>query len=556
MTLDGLLTLLTLLVAIYTLLPRVTKLRAKLGLGLQRLLAGLAFLLVLYIHFFEQIINACLAEWGEVCEQFPSFTGDLFSPSESSFIVALAWSILAWVTHKLFSRPKASSSLATISKIVDNLIYEQRHAELIELVGPWLPLIDRASRRSLPLQKLHDRIISMKRVGFGEFQNNYKKRHSMGRESSLRVLIAKRCHVIANLAVLIPAQRRAESEAIGIVRALCQSKDLRNYVIKVRPYFALPILTMRGSDNFLDAYLTGLISDTNSILYQEFERNSRFPPGIQPLEGNQILGALLNDASVAEKLNVWNPIKNHVLALLSSSESPDPEFTASLNRKAEDFGREQWGNPIFAGIYFYDVMVTSAARQGIRWHMWLYHLGWIVEKLENNYDTSDPKVNESDEFPTRSARLIYEAVGVLRNWILLVKELPENSPHMKSEVLDVCTDRSRSGSTWQSLDDNSNIPVSAANTFGFCMNTIVLSERINEKFKCYIYEIVVDTIRKLEDPWYSMLIQCTVRAGSTLPVCDEYGRKLYSLHSQIDHYHRKRALSDIKDALEHVYGTQ
>ena len=55
MTLDGLLTLLTLLVAIYTLLPRVTKLRAKLGLGSQRLLAGLAFLLVLYIHFFEQI---------------------------------------------------------------------------------------------------------------------------------------------------------------------------------------------------------------------------------------------------------------------------------------------------------------------------------------------------------------------------------------------------------------------------------------------------------------------------------------------------------------------
>lgn len=316
MTLDGLLTLLTLLVAIYALLPRVTKLRAKLGLGLQRLLAGLAFLLVLYIHFFQQINNVCLAEWGEVCEHLPSFTGDLFSRSESSFIVALAWSILAWVIHKLFSRPKASSSLPTISKIVDNLIYEQRHAELIDLVEPWLPLIDRASRRSLPLQKLHDRIISMKREGFGQFQNNYKKRHSSGRGSSLRAFTAKRRHRIANLANMIPAQRRAESEAIGIVRALCQSNDLRNYVIKVRPYFALPILSMRGSENFSDAYFTGLISDTNSILYQEFEKNSRFPPSIQPLEGNQILGALFNDASVAEKLSVWNPITNHALARL------------------------------------------------------------------------------------------------------------------------------------------------------------------------------------------------------------------------------------------------
>ena len=355
---------------------------------------------------------------------------------------------------------------------------------------------------------------------------------------------------------MIPAQRRAESEAIGIVRALCQSKDLRNYVIKVRPYFALPILTMRGSGNFSDAYLTGLISDTNSILYQEFERNSRFPPGIQPLEGNQILGALFNDASVAEKLSVWNPITNHALALLNLSESPDPEFTEGLSRKPEDFRREKWENPIFAGIYFFDVMVTYAARQGIQWHMWLYHLSWIVDKLEELYDTADPRVNESDEFPTRVARLIYEAIDALGNLILLVKELPDNSPHMKSEVLDVCTDRIRSGSTWRSLYDNGNIPVSAANTLGFCMNTIVRSKRINEKFKCYIYETVVDTIRKLEDPWYSLLIQCTVRAGSTLPVCDDYGRKLRSLHSQIDHFHRGPALSDINDAMEQLHGTQ
>ncbi|MCY3627324.1 MAG: hypothetical protein OXG88_06755 [Gammaproteobacteria bacterium] len=290
-------------------------------------------------------------------------------------------------------------------------------------------------------------------------------------------------------------------------------------------------------------------------MYEEFKWNADFPADIHPREGNQILGALFNNAEVAKRLEVWRPIARHMLALMHTSESPDPEFTASLNSKSQDFDHEKWENPIYAGIYFFDVMVTTAAYQGIQWHMWLYYCSYFIEELESIYDTSDPEVNESDEFPTRSARLIYEVISVLRDWILLVKKLPPESPQMQSNILDLCRDHDRASETYQDFHDNLNIPVSAANVLGLCLKKIVLSERINDKFKGYMYKIAVDTTRKLDNPWNLLLIRYIVRGGSGF-LSEKYGITLYELHSQIDHFDRQDFYSDVTREFGKVYGIQ
>ncbi len=551
MTLDGLLTLLTLLVAIYALSPRVTRLRARLGIGLQIPLAIIAFLLVLYVQFNTQVALLCTT--GRVCEwshSLHSFIGDLFTPPELSFIIALVWSGLAYAVHKFFSGPQAPSSLPTVSKIVSDLIYEQRHAELIDLVEPRLPFIDRAIRRSLRLQKLHDRIRSLKGEDLGQSLHRDKKR----RESPIRACITKMRRHLGNLETVIPSQRRVETHAGDIVRALCRSENLRNYVIKERPYFALSILPMwrhDGVKNFSDAYFTGLISDINSILYQEFKENSRYYPArTRPLEGNRILGVLFDDATVAKGLGVWEPIGNYMLKLLQPDESPDPQFTANLNMRPANSEDERWENPLFAGMYFFEVMVTYAAKQKVQDHMSLYYFTDIIGGLEKIYD---PSIPDEGEFPSKAARLIYEAINVLQNWILLVKDLPKDSPHMNSTVLAKCADHSGDRQTYRAFGDNGNIPVSAANTLGFVLRKIVLSERISKRFKVDIYEIVVKTVQKLEDPWRSLLIQCTVHGGSG-QLCGEYGRHLRILHKQIDHVHLESAVHDLKDALGHRYG--
>ena len=87
MTLDGFLTLLALLVAIYTLIPRHKKELLKLGMGLQILAAVFAFLLVLYCHFYENLINVSDLEPSGL----PSLLENTISPSKFSFIVVLCW---------------------------------------------------------------------------------------------------------------------------------------------------------------------------------------------------------------------------------------------------------------------------------------------------------------------------------------------------------------------------------------------------------------------------------------------------------------------------------
>ena len=290
---------------------------------------------------------------------------------------------------------------------------------------------------------------------------------------------------------------------------------------------------MHERSYFSEAYFDDLISNTGSVLYQELEQNENtsFHGGYYFPESNRLLHFLFNDARTAENLQVWKPIGEHILKLLHSDESP--AFVASLNKRAEGF--ECWKNPVWVGIFFFDLMVTAAAYQGVRWHMWLYYFPFFVDRLEKLYDTSDPMVNTSDEFPTRSARLIYEAVRSLCSWVLLVQELPADSPHRQSEIFSHY--KRRGWECW--TGDNGNIPVSAAIALGTCMMTIAMSKRLDDKFAGYIYEVVMRTVKDLRRDsdmghFRSFLIQSIVNGGQN-QFNSNYGRRLAMLKDKVDH---------------------
>ena len=157
---------------------------------------------------------------------------------------------------------------------------------------------------------------------------------------------------------------------------------------------------------FRTAYFSAVLSDAGSVLYQELKQNQNidFLEGYYFPESNPLLHFLFSDVHTAEKLAVWKPIGETVLRLLRPDESTD--LVIRLNGSAEGFEEECWKSPIYAGIFFFDLMVTAAAYQGVQWHMWLYYFPYIIERLEEIYDTSNPSVDTSDEFPTCCARLI------------------------------------------------------------------------------------------------------------------------------------------------------
>ena len=538
-----------LVVAIYAIVSRsrVNRLRLRLGLSIQISIAVLALAFVLSLQFFPFVRYLFVEVLGGSCEWPPFPTGGLITPQDLSFLVVLCWMGLAFAIHKFFSRPSASSALPTISKIVDELVYKQRFAEVIDLVKPYLPLIDQAAHRKLRLQKLHDKI---------KFKESDALDRLMHPEAQGSVFSKKLRRWVGKLAVLVPPKRKAENAASDIARLLFRSKGFRLYLIHTRPYFAIPLLRHRmyEKQDFSRAYFTGLISDTDSILYKELIQNWNDPCEADRgfPKSYRLLYFLFEDVQTAKDLSVWIPIGRYLLKLLRANESPDPEFLASLNKRAEDFDEERWENPIFAGIYFFELMITSAALQGVEDHMWLYYFPMFVERLEEQYDTSDPSVNISDEFPTRSARFIYEALRTLRKWVLLASELSPDSPHKQFKNLPNFQDQK-----WPStVSAGTNIPGSAAIALGKCMRTIALSTRLGEKFAGDMYEVILRTIERLVegnevDQLRSFLIQSIVHGGQ-MQLNYDYGRRLSELGSKVDD-DLWSDVRDYRDALRQTY---
>ncbi|HXJ00124.1 MAG TPA: hypothetical protein VNH44_02800 [Micropepsaceae bacterium] len=522
MTLDGFLAFLTLAVAIYALISPVAKLRALIALPFQIPLAILGFILVLYFEFFPALKEPCPSELGRACEWLVFPADQSFTPAQAAFVVVLVWMVLALVAH-LMARP-GTRSLTAMAALIDTLVYEQRFAELVKLFEPYLAMVSRAAQRKLPLQRLHDRLAKF---------DDTKDRQRSARKYLRAAMVG--------LAFIVPAQRKAEEAGLNIVRVLYRSADFRRFITQMRPYFALSLLRLDlfAKYDFADAYFADLIADTGSVLYQELEQHQN-ASGLYFPESNRLLHFLFADVRVAEDLAVYKPVAGYLFNILRTDESA--EYTTYLNKRSDSFDVECWQDPTFAVISFFDLMVSAAAHQGVRWHMWLYHFPSIVARLEELYDSSGLTIDTSDEFPTRAARLIYETFRVQGNWIRLVKNLPRESPHRSIEP--------------GLHGDNSNIPMSAALALGSSMAIVAMSARIGDSFVAYLHETIMRDINDLnregdEGRLRSFLIHSIVNGGQHNPGhC--YGMRLRSLLGNADHFLRQE-LEDYEAALEAAY---
>ena len=490
------LTFLTLVIAVYALASPVAKLRAKLVFILQIPLAISSLFLVLYLEFFDIFGQPCPHALGSVCEWFIIPIDDFKSPTDVAFFVVLVWMLFAVVVHKYIPRMLASFLLFKIAQLVDRLTLEKRYSELLEFVEPYLAVIGKASHRKLFLQRYHDKMGAMQ-GGLRAFRHNMFDEEARIRESQRSTIIRIARSWLGKLAFFIPSQYHAQSSAEDIARVFFQSEDLRVYVATNRPYFAIPLIRQDvfGGRQFCETYIGLLIANTGSVLYQElqYNQNSSYQQGYEFPVSNRLLYFLFADVEKAKQLEIWRPVGEHILQLLNPSKNPD--FVNYLKGSAVDFDRECWENEVYAGVVFFDLMVNAAAYQGITWHMWLYYMTFVIRDLEKNYDSSDPSVDTSDEFPTRSARLVYEVIYTLCNWVSLVSHLPEDSPHRNISQIE--NGRLLKWNTW-SLP-NENIPMSAAVALGTCLSTILMSRRFEERFVVEMYEVVLRTVRGLNE---------------------------------------------------------
>lgn len=486
MTLDGFLTVLGLAAAIYAVVPAVSRLRIQLGMAIQAPVAVGALVLVLYLQFFELVKQPCLLPWEAACAVITIPADGGLRPPQAAFLVVLAWMTLAWAIHK-FTRPGVGS-LAAMERLVETLVYERRFAELMALSEPYLPLLDAVAGRRLRVQKLADQC--------ARWRAAYTGRTAWHRLPAM----------VGWLGVWLPRHNKASERAEDIVRTLLNSQELLRFVVEMRPYAGLAMLRLSAerSEDFSDRFLTGLIAHRGSALYQELKQNQD-QSGLYRFylpDQNRLLRFLLADARVAEKLYAWRPIGEYVLSLLKAP--ADDAYLRILNRPPDRFEETCWDDPTWAGLFFFDVMVTEAAYQDVPWHMWLFYLPAIVKELAAINDDGAEGVDPNDEFPTLAARLIYAAFDMLGDWVALIGDLPEDSQQRQFKP---------------GLDhQNSSIPKSAALALGQCLFSVLMSDNLSENFKASMLESVVHDLKGLPvgSPIRVVLAQSILNGGPLL----------------------------------------
>ncbi|MER8389486.1 hypothetical protein [Mesorhizobium sp. M0965] len=530
MTLDGFLSFLALFIAFYAIVSPVTRLRAQLHLAVQIPLALIVVTLVVYFEFFPLMSQRCRLPSAEACAWLTFPKDGTFTPPQAAFLVVFVWIILAWGLNVLLK--PGPRSLVAVGKIVQTLLYDRRFAELLDFIRPHLGLIEAVAERRLLPQKAHDwladtnwlqrqKIRTFKPVGSEEDE---PKQSGVAPNTRIYEWFRRRMRWTKQF---VPAGRKAQADAETIVRMLLRSEEFRKFLVTMRPD-ALPDLMaikLQPRFDFSDKALRDMIADSGSRLYQESEQNQNLADkgGYAIPEENVLLQFLFGDAETAHKLGTWKPIGDAVINTIRGGTNRG--YAAQLNDRADDFDDEKWRDIAFVGIRYFDIMVNEAMRQSIPYHMWLFYLPLFVTELEKIYDTSGQNIDTMAEFPTRNARLLYEAFDVMGNWIRNIRHLAPSSPHA------AISDRHGSSS--------GAIPADAAVALGNAMVTVALSDRIGDTFAGYLHDCILHDIAALsreglEGRMRALLIRTIVAGGNRHPDA-RYGERLKIFLVMADH---------------------
>jgi len=392
MSLDGFLTFIGLMIATYAILSPVSRLRLWLNMRRQLVLGVVAIVLVGFLEFYFELRSIA----PDSLSQFFSYVEfkeqtDGLSNQEAAFLVVIAWLVLAFLFH-ILAKPRALS-LRYLVTLCERLRDEDRYFELVDLVEPYLKIIRRAVEERPFGQRFHHRIPDW---------------------------IACR---IKPMASLVPTRRKAHRAASEIEDLILQSDGVRQVLVRRKPEFTMELMNRQGwkYDEFRRMFFRDALDDRVSHFYKELKapRNLGFPFDYAIDSKSVLLKGFFGDATVCEKCGIWKPVGDEALRLIRA----DRQYAKRLNGSCPN-DEDLWSDPIYNTIHFFNIMVISAARQDVRYHMWLMYMSTIVSDLEAIHDHTDNRVDDTDEFPTLGNRLIYQATYSLKSWIELAKHLP------------------------------------------------------------------------------------------------------------------------------------
>ncbi|MFI5398899.1 MAG: hypothetical protein ACHQ9S_25495 [Candidatus Binatia bacterium] len=478
---ETLLTLLGLLIAAYAVLPVERQLDLKLRLKpLDWLVAATALILIHYIQFYPVLSSLGVApdlgswRWG-------------FDAENASYLIVLV--AVVFIYSRARTATVRPSTISTFRNLTERLVSEERFSQALFLLERHLSALFRVYNSDYFLLRLRQRLAPQGSFRFGEATSTTDR---------LRRFTAR----------LLPVFDRHPGIAGDTVRRFLVYEPFVSYLAKARPYFALVILNHEFSEreDFLTLYIRALLRDKTSIIYDEIRHNQNLAKGrrYEIVEENRLIHYFLADARVAERMAVWKPFGDFTLGYLDHqfrNSQADP-YNLALGTYYEA-GR--WECPIHATVWFFEAMVSEALYQGIEWHMWLYYLPPVVERIVRNLSPDFRTVEIWREWPTAYHYLLYAIFDVFSGWIESAADLPPTQENvaLRNEMID---------------HENGNIPKSAILALGICLRSVMLADAIDERFRAYLLDVVLrayfDLLKKpTMQPFCRILRDVIVQGG-------------------------------------------
>lgn len=507
-----LLTVLALLAAIYALVPRVRQLDLQLRLGLfDKFVMVVATAAVLYLEF----NNFFSAKGWVLSGRWPQG----ITPTNSIYLVLLG------TVGVLFFRIRfahlSRRKMRKFKELIEELYWAESYAELLALLQKHLAQLFTIARSKTLWSRLRTKLepapwpqltVEDLQDLKGEFGLRTDARaRGCAPDRFLASFYHIRQQLRELLLKLLTKNDTAQQNALELVRTILLSPRLMKALVRTRPYLGLDIIRQwtgfYGCVDFISLYLTELLRDPLSVLYQELAENRNILASHRYIipESNRIIHFFLSDAAFANQVGVYKPVGDYAESYLDDL-ARDPE-NDPYNRAMGDFKESgAWNSALHATIRFFDIMVEEALHQGVEWHMWLYYMPPIVERIARNYRLIDPLADADREWPIRYNYLLYEIFSALRSWIESVEDVPldQSNVELRSTRADI---------------ENGNIPKSSILALCECMRIVLESSNLNDRSKRDLTDMVFIQFLELRSnqklQGYATVLRNAISQGGT-----------------------------------------
>lgn len=470
---SALLTMLGLIAAVWAVVPSTGRLSFRLSLNWFDWLVIWASLLIIHGFFFEGVLTTL---------GFPTFGPWLWGFDKSATQYLLFLLLAAFIYWRSRRTRLTRWNLGLFDDLTTSLLHAGKHEELADLLQRHLvSALDLAASTSV-----RSRLANAIRPSHPSFEVVIHDDGSitLGVGAPTSRLFHKWFSFREWLADLVGPSQRVQRRAAIVVKRLLASRRLTGHLAIARPYLCMEVMerATRLVEGFQDEYFDALLTNEASVFYSELKNNDNLGDGRHRLalpDENRLLRFYCADVDVAARLGVYRSVGEAVLARIDADEVLEKRLNGRLLTFVE-VGK--YHDPVYAGIFFFRIMVLEGLHQRVADHLWLHYMPHFASRLVDRAREVRSE-DENHEFPTPLTYLLYEVVETTSVWVREAKALTKPGDVLLPDQLE---------------GNHIHISFEAAEAIGRVIQPILMSTNMPHRIKVTLLSMALTTLRDLE----------------------------------------------------------